>query len=81
MQAVALPLEQSQLRFHERASVSPTPSYAQVAEPMNDRSIGRSRNYRSKLEGAYPIVAEAMARGGYADLNIAATGSASPTIR
>jgi tetratricopeptide (TPR) repeat protein len=67
MEAVALPLEESQLSFHERASVSPTPSYAQVAEPMNDRSIGRWRNYRSELEGAYPIVAEAIARGGYAD--------------
>ncbi len=81
MEAVALPVEQSQLNFHERASVSPTPSYAQVAEPMNDRSIGRSRNYRSELEVALPTLAEAMARGGYAVSNIAAIGSASPTIR
>ena len=67
MEAIGLPMEPQQLRFHERDEVSPTPSYAQVREPLNDRSIGRWRNYAAELESVRPIVAGAMARGGYAD--------------
>ena len=66
MAAIGLPMESAQLNFHERESVSPTPSYAQVREPLNDRSIGRWRNYAAQLEAVRPIVADAMARGGYA---------------
>lgn len=65
MAAIGLPTEPGQLSFHERAAVSPTPSYAQVREPLNDRSIGRWRNYATELEPISPIVAAAMARGGY----------------
>jgi Tfp pilus assembly protein PilF len=65
MAAIGLPMEPAQLNFHERESVSPTPSYAQVREPLNDRSIGRWRNYAAQLEAVRPIVADAMARGGY----------------
>ena len=65
MAAIGLPLEGGQLRFHERTEVSPTPSYAQVREPLNDRSIGRWRNYAGELEIVRPVVASAMARGGY----------------
>jgi tetratricopeptide (TPR) repeat protein len=66
MEAIGLPIEAPQLSFHERTHVSPTPSYAQVREPLNDRSIGRWRNFASQLEAARPIVRKAMARGGYA---------------
>lgn len=66
MAAIGLPMQPAQLRFHERSSVSPTPSYAQVTEPLNDRSIGRWRNYEAELQPIVTIVAEAMARGGYA---------------
>ena len=65
MKAIGLPMEPPQLSFHNRAHVSPTPSYAQVREPLNDRSIGRWRNFVSQLEMVRPIVAEVMARGGY----------------
>jgi hypothetical protein len=65
MAAIGLRMEPAQLNFHERESVSPTPSYAQVREPLNDRSIGRWRNYAAQLEAVRPIVADAMARGGY----------------
>jgi Tfp pilus assembly protein PilF len=65
MAAIGLPLEPSQLSFHERAAVSPTPSYAQVREPLNDRSIGRWRNHSSELGKLRNLVAEAMKRGGY----------------
>src|SRR6185312_8506108 len=37
MEAIGLPMEPPQLSFHERTHVSPTPSYAQVREPLNDR--------------------------------------------
>ncbi|MGN6850007.1 MAG: tetratricopeptide repeat-containing sulfotransferase family protein [Sphingomicrobium sp.] len=66
MEAIGLKVEPAQLRFHERAHVSPTPSYAQVREALNDRSIGRWRNFADELEAVRPIVADAMARGGYA---------------
>jgi hypothetical protein len=45
--------------------VSPTPSYAQVREALNDRSIGRWRNYAAELEPVRPFVSDAMARGNY----------------
>ena len=66
MQAIGLAMEPVQLRFHERAEVSPTPSYAQVREPLNDRSIGRWGNFATELESVRSIVADAMARGDYA---------------
>jgi tetratricopeptide (TPR) repeat protein len=63
--AVGLKVEPAQLSFHERSEVSPTPSYAQVRERLNDRSIGRWRNFAEQLRPIQPIVAEAMERGGY----------------
>lgn len=66
MDAIGMPMEPSQLNFHQRRMVSPTPSYAQVEEPLNDRSIGRWRNFALQLEPAKRLVAQAMARGGYA---------------
>jgi tetratricopeptide (TPR) repeat protein len=67
MDAIGLSLEESQLRSHERAAVSPTPSYAQVQEPLNDWSIGRWRNHAAHLEAIWPIVSDATERGGYAN--------------
>ena len=66
MGGMGLAMEPAQLRFFERETVSPTPSYAQVREPLNDRSIGRCRNYAAQLEPVRPIIAKAMERGGYA---------------
>ena len=37
------------LNFHENPRYAPTPSYAQVTEKLNDRSIGRYRNYLRQL--------------------------------
>ena len=65
MAAIGVPFERAQLHFHERAAVSATPSYAQVQEPLNDRSIGRWRNYQTELEPVRPVIAKAMERGGY----------------
>jgi len=66
MAHVGLAMEPAQLAFHESQRFAPTPSYAQVQEPLNDRSIGRWRHYQRELDPARAILAEAMARGGYA---------------
>lgn len=65
MTAIGIPMEQAQLSFHQRASVSPTPSYAAVREPLNARSIGKWRNYAAELELVRSLVAGALERGGY----------------
>ena len=66
MAHIGLAMEPAQLAFHENQRFAPTPSYAQVQEPLNDRSIGRWRHYQRELDPARTILAEAMARGGYA---------------
>lgn len=66
MKSIGLPVEEAQLSFYERTEVSPTPSYAQVREPLNDRSIGRWRKFEPVLADVVPVIAQAMARGGYA---------------
>lgn len=65
MAAIGLPMEPAQLRFHQRDAVSPTPSYAQVRDPLNDRSIGRWRNFKSELAAILPLIEQALARAGY----------------
>ncbi len=37
------------LRFHENRRHAPTPSYAQVSQPLNDRSVGRWKHYAKHL--------------------------------
>jgi tetratricopeptide (TPR) repeat protein len=65
MAHVGLGTEDAQMRFHESARFAPTPSYAQVQEPVNDRSIGRWRNYARALEPVRALLGDAMARAGY----------------
>ena len=65
MAHLGLEMESAQLRFHESTRFAPTPSYAQVQEPLNDRSIGRWRNYARALEPVRDVLGEAMARAGY----------------
>jgi Tfp pilus assembly protein PilF len=65
MAHAGLASEPAQLAFHESRRFAPTPSYAQVQEPLNDRSIGRWRNYAEQLAPARAILVEAIARGGY----------------
>lgn len=50
MAAIGLAPEPAQARFHESQRIAPTPSYAQVQEPLNDRSIGRWRHYAAMIE-------------------------------
>ena len=66
-EAVGLEMEPAQLSFHETGSVPATPSYEQVRRPLNAGSIGNWKNYASEFEAVRPILADALARGGYAD--------------
>jgi Tfp pilus assembly protein PilF len=66
MAHLGLAAEPGQLAFHESRRFAPTPSYAQVQEPLHDRSIGRWRHYARALEPVGEVLAEAVARGGYA---------------
>jgi Flp pilus assembly protein TadD len=60
-----LPFEPACLRFHENRRYAPTPSYAQVSEPLNDRSIGRWRQYREPLAPQAKALAEVIRDLGY----------------
>jgi Flp pilus assembly protein TadD len=46
---LGLDLEPACLSFHENPRYAPTPSYAQVTQQLNDRSIGRHRHYAAQL--------------------------------
>jgi len=46
---LGLELEPACLSFHENPRYAPTPSYAQVTQQLNDRSIGRYRHYAGQL--------------------------------
>jgi Tfp pilus assembly protein PilF len=62
---VGLPFEKACLQFHENRRYAPTPSYAQVTEKLNDRSIGRHRHYAQQLEPHVARLAKMMAAYGY----------------
>jgi len=66
MAHLGLAMEPAQLVFHQSRRFAPTPSYAQVQEPLNDRSIGRWRHYADQFELVRPVLEDAIARGGYA---------------
>jgi Tfp pilus assembly protein PilF len=46
---LGLPFEEACLQFHENRRYAPTPSYAQVTEKLNERSINRYRHYEQHL--------------------------------
>lgn len=65
MDYVGLPLEPAQMRFHESARHAATPSYAQVREPVHTRSVEKWRRYEQALAPVLPMLADAIADGGY----------------
>jgi hypothetical protein len=65
MTYLGLQPEPAQVAFHQSRRHAPTPSYAQVREPLHDRAIGRWRNYARALEEVASVLAPAIARGGY----------------
>ena len=62
---VGLDMEARSLSFHETGAVPATPSYEQVRRPLNDRSIGNWKNHAKEFEPVLPVLADALARGGY----------------
>ena len=65
MAYVGLDPEPAQLRFHESARHAPTPSYAQVKEPVHSRAVERWRHYADQLAPALRLVTPALRDGGY----------------
>ena len=53
------------LTFHENRRYARTASYAQVAEPLYDRSVGRWKHYRAHLEPVIPVLQPVIERLGY----------------
>lgn len=60
-----LAMEPGCLDFHLNPRHSRTISYAQVKEPLHDRSVGRWKNYREQLEPAVKILRPIIEREGY----------------
>ncbi len=57
--------EPSCLTFHQNRRYARTASYAQVTEPLYDRSVFRYRHYLDHLAPVIPILEPAIARLGY----------------
>jgi len=53
------------LTFHQNRRYARTASYAQVTEPLYDRSVERWRHYRAHLAPVIPILAPVIERLGY----------------
>ena len=69
-----LPWAESMLRPAERAQAKgyiSTPSYAQVTQPVNQKSVDRWKRYEKYFAGALPPLEPYLARWGYgrADVN------------
>jgi len=65
LEYLGLPFEDACLRFHENRRYAPTPSYAQVTEPLNDSSINRHQHYAQPLEPYASRLAPMMAKHAY----------------
>jgi tetratricopeptide (TPR) repeat protein len=62
---IGVPFDERCLSFHENRRYARTASYAQVTEPLYDRSLYRYRNYREHLEPVIPILRPVIERLGY----------------
>jgi tetratricopeptide (TPR) repeat protein len=60
-----LPFEPACLSFHERRRYAATPSYVQVTEKLNERSVGRHRHYLEQLAPGMTQLAPLLAASGY----------------
>ncbi|PCG10026.1 hypothetical protein COA17_00710 [Sphingomonas ginsenosidimutans] len=65
MAAIGLPPHPAQRDFHRQSRHAPTPSHAQVREPLHARAVERWRPYAAALAPIVPVVAAALERGGY----------------
>jgi Tfp pilus assembly protein PilF len=62
---IGVPFDERCLSFHENRRYARTASYAQVTEPLYDRSLNRYRHYRQHLEPVIPILRPIIERLGY----------------
>lgn len=62
---IGAPFDPACLAFHQNRRYARTASYAQVTEPLYDRSRGRWRAYRRQLEPVLPILGPVIGRLGY----------------
>jgi hypothetical protein len=62
---IGVPFDENCLRFHENRRYARTASYAQVTEPLYDRSLHRYRHYRRHLEPVIPLLRPLIERLGY----------------
>ena len=60
-----LSFDEATLRFHENRRHAPTPSYAQVSKPLNDRSVSRWRHYERQLSPWFGQIAPVVEALGY----------------
>jgi len=63
---IGLGFHEATLRFHTNPRHAPTPSYAQVSKPLNDRSIGRWKPYARFFEPFMPQIGPVIEALGYA---------------
>ncbi len=62
---IGLPFDARCLSFHENRRYARTASYAQVTEPLYDRSLFRYKHYKKHLEPILPILEPVITRLGY----------------
>jgi hypothetical protein len=62
---IGVPFDERCLSFHENRRYARTASYAQVTEPLYERSLNRYRHYRQHLEPVIPILRPVIERLGY----------------
>ncbi len=65
LERLGLPFEDACLNFHENRRYAPTPSYAQVAERLNARAIGRWRRFSAELEPHLAALEPLLTAGNY----------------
>jgi|HubBroStandDraft_4_1064222.scaffolds.fasta_scaffold00675_6 Tfp pilus assembly protein PilF len=65
LEYLGLPFEEGCLRFHENRRYAPTPSYAQVTEPLNDSALNRHQHYAPQLQPYVSRLAPMMTKYGY----------------
>lgn len=62
---IGVEFDENCLRFQENRRYARTASYAQVTEPLYDRSLHRYRHYRRYLEPVIPVLRPLIERLGY----------------
>jgi tetratricopeptide (TPR) repeat protein len=62
---IGVPFDERCLNFHENRRYARTASYAQVTEPLYERSLNRYKHYRKHLEPVLPILQPMIERLGY----------------